>query len=48
MFDEFYGGDVAAFPLLQEPGAVAADVAFVVYADGVGSVVSNDVVDAGA
>lgn len=42
--EEQYCGDVAAFVFLQVAGAVAAEFACVVLGDGVGSVVSDDVV----
>jgi len=37
---------VTAFPFLQVTKAVTADFALVIYANGVGSVVPDDVVDA--
>jgi hypothetical protein len=43
--EEQDGGDVAAFAFLQEAEAVAAELARVVLGDGVGAVVSDDVVD---
>jgi len=43
--EEHDGGDVAALALLHEAGAVAAELARVVFCDGVGAVVSDDVVD---
>jgi hypothetical protein len=41
-----HGGDVATFALAQVTGTIAADFPLIVYADGVGSVVADDVVDA--
>jgi hypothetical protein len=42
----FHSDDVAAFAFAQVAGAVAAEFALVVDDDGVGSVVSDDIVDA--
>ncbi len=41
---KLHGSDVAASSFLQKSGAVAAEFACVVLHDGVGSVVSDDVV----
>jgi len=45
IFQEHHGCGVAAFSLLQKPQAVAAELSRVVLDYGVGSVVSDDVVD---
>ncbi len=44
--EEGYGLDVAAFAFLEVALAGAAEFACVVFGDGVGAVVSDDVVDA--